>query len=128
MDDTKKLRAEFPLGDYTRVIAREPSEQQALMLALTRVPKGATTEDQKRMVQRLFSLVETLVGTDVWYDVVELAVLTEKVTEAELMQFCTDILTFDWKAHRSDGAAPEPAPVAPDEDRPRPAPRIVSGD
>lgn len=99
-DNTPRLRAEFPLGESLKIIASEPTPAQQLVLSLTRAPKDGDSAGTARMVRRLFGVMEKLVGSDVWYDVIEEALIQESVNESQLVQFCEDVLSFNWSAHR----------------------------
>jgi hypothetical protein len=124
MDDTtSRLRAEFPLGDYATVVVMQPLPSQAFVLSLSRMPADDDKQGQVRLVRRLFSVIEALMGSDAWDNVVEHAMIQGHVNETELMQFVQDVISFDWDAHSSGDEppvepAPDPAPV-------RAAPRIV---
>lgn len=125
-DNTPRLRAEFPLGGSLKIIASEPTPAQQLVLALTRAPKDGDGKAAARALRRLFSVMETLVGEDVWYEVIEDALITEQIDEGELVTFCQDVLSFDWAAHRKQ-AEPVTVEEAPAPAFTRAAPRVIDG-
>lgn len=132
MDDDDKLKAEFPLGDELSVVVREPSEGQILVLALSHVRPDADKATQWRVAKKLFSILERLVTPTVWYEVIETALIEERLSPTELLKFAREVTEFKWDEHRpspepepQDGFAEADALMAKAMDTPRPGPRIV---
>lgn len=126
MDDmTPRLKAEFPLGDHLKVVVMQPLPAQAFVLSLSRRPADDDAESRVRLVRRLFSVMEALMGSDVWDDVVEHSMINGVIDERDLMRFVTDVVGFDWSAHAPKQDAPDALPTVPEPARA--APRIVSG-
>lgn len=124
MDDNTKLKAEFPIGPRT-VVVTEPSSSQKFVLALSRKPADDDVEGREKLVRRLLRVLEALVGSDQWYDVIEDGMISEEISPEELVQLASQVLRFDWSAHHAPQALPEESPEP--ETETRPAPRIVSG-
>lgn len=126
MDDSTRLKAEFPLGDTLKIIALEPTPSQQLVLGLTRVPKDGDHEGILRLVRRLFGVIEALVGKDAWYDVIEDGLINGTISEMELVTFARDVMNFDWASHHKQ--QDRPAEDVPGEPEPvRAAPRVITG-
>lgn len=126
MDDSTRLKAEFPLGDKLKIIALEPTPAQHLVLGLTRAPKDGDGDAIMRLVRRLFGVIEALVGKDAWYDVIEDGLINGTISEMELVTFARDVMNFDWASHHKQ--QDRPAEDVPGEPEPvRAAPRVITG-
>lgn len=120
MDDNTP-RAEFPIGDSGKtVILSRPTNEQMFLISLSRQPKSAN--ESRRLVQRLFGVLEILAGEDQWYDLIEDGMLRGDFRPEDVIGLTQQVMKFDWP---KEGQASEedPAPAAPE----RPAPRLVSG-
>lgn len=126
MDDSPRPRAEFPLGTTATVIVSQPTDGQLLVLALSRQPEAHDEKGSLRLVRRLLSVVEALMGTDTWDQTVETGLVSGSLSVADLMELIQSIMQFEWKA-------PDPLP-APEqelvlrtgsESGERPAPRLL---
>lgn len=120
MDDTQKLKAEFPLGEL-KIVVTEPSPGQLFALALSR---NSTDTDMERTVRRLVKVLEALIGPEQWYGVVEDALISGQVTPQQLLAMGGSVLEFPWNDHRAPDTVqpaknPEPLPADPQ-------PRIIS--
>lgn len=73
MDDTE--RTEQPTAEFTfagnTLTVRQPTDSQYLVLALTRQPAQSDREGMARVVRRLSTVLESLVGTQQWDDLIE---------------------------------------------------------
>lgn len=120
MDDTTRLKAEFPLGKTLNIIVMEPTAGQGLVLALSRRPTEGDQKAQLRLLRRLFNVIENLITQDVWDNTVEPAVISEEITPNDLLEFVHQIITFPWADHRKPTADPQDVPFeepAPDVER-----------
>lgn len=120
MDDTKRLKASFPLGSGT-VVVQEPTEGQILVLTLVHNP-GQNRERGQRMVARVLSVVEALVGAEAW-EAIEQRLIDGETSAKELMDFASAVFSFPWSQHRlpAEGGEVPPEPAGTE----RPEPRIV---
>lgn len=125
MDDTKKLKAEFPIGK-SAVIVTEPAPGQMFVLALSRKPAPDDQEGREKLVRRLLRVLEALIGEQQWYDVVEEGMITEEISPDDLMKLAGDVMKFNWSEHRT-AETMEQAPELEDIPEPARQPRIVSG-
>lgn len=98
MDDSSRLRAEFPLGTTATVIVSQPTDGQLLVLALSRQPEAHDEKGSLRLVRRLLSVVEALMGPDTWDRVVEDGLVSGSLSVADLMELIQSIMQFEWKA------------------------------
>lgn len=132
MDDNT-LKVSFPLGDSTEVTVRQPTDGQALVLSLTRMPSQADVKAQHRVIQRIMRVVESLVGKEQWENVIEEGLLDGSLSVIELLELVQSIVTFDWtlgvkndpdpeltSLHRTPAPLPEVIPVR--------GPRVITGD
>lgn len=100
MDDTTRPRAAFPFQDR-EIIALRPTEGQAIALSLTRT--GGTPEQNTSAVQRIFRVLEKLIGVDEWQRLDD-GLIDGDVTIDEVTGLLRAIVTFKW-----DGDTAEPA-------------------
>lgn len=108
MDDDKKLKAEFPLGDHM-IVVTEPSPGQLFALSLSRTNKDA---DRARTVVRILKILEALTGPEQWYGVIEDAMISEEISADQLLGMAMTVFEFPWAEHRPQDTAPEPEPSA----------------
>lgn len=104
MDDDKKLKAEFPLGDHM-IVVTEPSPGQLFALALSRNAKD-TDADRTRTVFRVLKILEALTGPEQWYGVIEDAMISEEISADQLLGMAMKVFEFDWSAHRPSAPVP----------------------
>lgn len=129
MDDNT-LKVSFPLGDSTEVTVRQPTDGQALVLSLTRMPSESDVKAQHRVIQRIMRVVESLVGKEQWENVIEEGLLDGSLSVIELLELVQSIVTFDWtlgvkeKAPSQEVFHPAPLPEA----VPVRGPRVITGD
>lgn len=125
MDDDKKLKVEFPLGEF-KIIVNEPTEGQLFALALSRTSKDS---DRVRLVTRLIRVLEALIGPEQWYDVIEDALLGGTMDPEAVVKLAADVFEFPWKDHHAPQKVPSGTHLTPGEPLTEvvPKPRIVSG-
>jgi hypothetical protein len=132
MDDSTRLKAQFPLGDTgdTFVVMR-PTEGQLLMLAISREP--STKDDLGPLIRRMFSIMRKVMGAQEWQRL-EDAMIDETYTVTELLNFVQEVVTFRWSDHSPD-TIPLPADhsaaarnvITQEGAAVRPAPRVING-
>lgn len=130
MDDSTRLKAQFPLGDSgDTFLVTQPTEGQLLMLAISREP--GTGDDLGPLIRRMFAIMRKVMSQDEWQRL-EDAMIDEKYTVTELLNFVQEVVTFRWSDHSRDTVPlpPTPAPanvITQEGAAVRPAPRVVSG-
>lgn len=121
MDDNTTVKAEFPIGDSGKtVVVSRPTDQQMFLISLSRKP--STPAESRRLIQRLFGVLEMLMGEEQWYDVVEYGLMRSEFAPDDVFSLARDIMNFEWPTG-TDNISPDSAPATPE----RPAPRLVSG-
>lgn len=129
MDDNT-LKVSFPLGDSTEVTVRQPTDGQALVLSLTRLPSRDDVKAQHRVITRIMRVMESLVGNEQWENVIEEGLLDGSLSVIELLELVESIVTFDWTLGVKEKAPPQevfhsaPLPEA----VPVRGPRVITGD
>lgn len=126
MDDTQRIKVEFPVGDF-KITVKEPTGEQMFVLAMSRQPK--TEADTVRLVTRLTTIMQKLTG-DQWFDVIEANMVDELMTVGDLLTLVEEMLSFPWAEHHKPQPVPETVPdelVAEFAPKDRPAPRVVGG-
>ena len=103
MDDDKKLKAEFPLGEHM-IVVTEPSPGQLFALSLSRTSKDA---DRARAVVRVLKIMEALTGPEQWYGLIEDALISEEISPDQLLTMAMAVFEFPWAEHRTPDAAPD---------------------
>ena len=124
MDDNKRPRAEFPVGDGLSVIVTQPTDAQILVLALSRAPEATDTGGNVRLIRRLFSVMEALMGQDTWDSVIESGMISGKISAEDLLTMIRDVMEFEWK-RPGDAIPPRGEEVQSEVTSPRPAPRLL---
>lgn len=121
MDD--KLKVEFPVGDL-KIVVSEPTEGQQFALALSRTSSDG---DRTRLVQRLLRVLESLVGPEQWYDVIETALIEGAMSPEQLVKLGGDVVSFPWHKHRKPVDVPAPDLEGIPATGNAAGPRVVSG-
>lgn len=132
MDDSTRLKAQFPLGDTgDTFVVMQPTEGQLLMLAISREPSMG--DDLGPLIRRMFAIMHKVMGPDEWQRL-EDAMIDEKYTVTELLNFVQEVVTFRWSDHSPDTipipSAPAPANVnviTQEGAAVRQAPRVIRG-
>ena len=104
MDDDKKLKAEFPLGNHM-IVVTEPSPGQLFALALSRNAKD-TDADRTRIVFRVLKILEALTGPEQWYGIIEDAMISEEISAEQLLGLAMAVFQFPWAEHRPSAPVP----------------------
>jgi hypothetical protein len=123
MDDTQRLKVEFPVGDF-KVIVQEPLPGQLFALSMSRRPTSGG--EGVMLAQRVTRVIEALTGEQ-WFTVIEDGLISGTLEVSDVMDLLQEVVTFPWSEHRKapehQGAAVIDG-VVPVE---RPAPRVVGG-
>jgi hypothetical protein len=123
MDDTQRLKVEFPVGDF-KVIVQEPLPGQLFALSMSRRPTSGG--EGVMLAQRVTRVIEALTGEQ-WFTVIEDGLISGTLEVSDVMDLLQEVVTFPWAEHRK---APEPE-SEPENEAPetvtRPAPRVVGG-
>lgn len=107
-DDTLKHR--FRLGETgPHLEVSRPTESQLFVLALSR--QSADGGERLRLVRRLMRVVEAVVGSSQWDDVIESRMIAGTLDPNDLVDFSQAVLGFDWAALAGAQEAPEPGPL-----------------
>ena len=125
MDDDKTLKVSFPVGDTGTVTVSQPTDGQRMALALSQNPTDRAS--MIRLVRRVARVMENLMGSEQWEEVVEYGLINGTLDPNDLMTLVSDVLTFDWTLGAKQ-EVPSPAPSEPAQPPvPDRTPRVVSG-
>lgn len=88
-DNAERPVVEFPwLGGYIAV--KRPTDSQLMLLALSRAG-----DDPVKMVRRMVTLLENLVGAEAWADI-ESQLMSEQGDVPDLLVLLGEIARFKW--------------------------------
>lgn len=108
MDDTARPTAEFTFAGNTLTIM-EPTDSQRLVLALSKQPAENDTDGMARLVRRLASVLESLMGAKQWEDGIEEPMIRGEADPKEFTEFALRVITHDFRA-TVDEPSDEPTP------------------
>ena len=113
MDDTTRIQVEFPIRDtdHTFTVNR-PTDGQMLMLSLSRQPTDGDSEALTQLTQRVFRVVEKLMGPEQWRTL-EYRMADEEYSAPQVISFVRAIVSFDWSGAE---AGERPTVESPDRD------------
>lgn len=96
MDDTTRIQVEFPIRDtdHTFTVNR-PTDGQLLMLSLSRQPTDGDSEALTQLTQRVFRVVEKLMGPEQWRTL-GYRMADEEYSASQVISFVRAIVSFDW--------------------------------
>lgn len=123
MDD-REVKVSFPVGG-TEVIVTRPTQEQIVVLALSKPPSKDDPKALLRLVKRVTGVMEAVMGSEQWDSVVEDGLICGTLKVSELFDLVQDVITFDWTLGVPQGGVPvEQEHTAPE---PKRGPRVVSG-
>lgn len=95
MDDTR-IQVEFPIRDtdHTFTVSR-PTDGQMLVLGMSRQPTDGDSEALARLTQRVFRVVEKVMGPEQW-STLEFRLIDEEYSVSQVLGFVRQVVSFDW--------------------------------
>lgn len=96
MDDTTRIQVEFTVrgSDDTFTVSR-PTDGQLLVLAMSRRPVEGDGEALARLTQRIFRVVEKVMGPEQW-GILEYRMIDGDYSVSQVLSFVQQVVAFDW--------------------------------
>lgn len=96
MDDTTRIQVEFPIRDTDHTFTvSQPTDGQMLVLGMSRQPADGDTEAMARLTQRIFRVVEKVMGPEQW-STLEYRMIDGDYSVSQVLSFVQEVVSFDW--------------------------------
>lgn len=92
-----RMSAQFKLGERTLTVKR-PTDAQMMVLLMSRKPTDGDVATATRLVEKVFRILENVVGADVYYDVIEAGLINSEFTHTQVLELVSGVITYDWDA------------------------------
>jgi hypothetical protein len=112
MDDSTRPSAEFPLSQESVTVSR-PTDSQMLVLAMSRTPAEGDAESARRLVQKMFRILESCMGSDAYFRVIEDGLIDGTLSHTDVLDLIQRIMQHDWDGDIAEEHAP--ADLTPEE-------------